>query len=155
MQGHCISWSGRNSTCNLQRWDDFMKLELEVFYGSHLKQICKDVCNELATNFFLHDAIKILPKLPVFESIAFSVSAKFWVYFWFYLPRMLHHRGLFSIKASKNLFAYSRGLREGDTRNTSFLGPTCSCWEPGGWKYSTSNFSAITPKITSVNQLLV
>jgi len=54
-----------------------MKLELEVGCSSHLKSLCKDVCKELATNFFIHDAIKILPKLPVSGSIAFSVSAKF------------------------------------------------------------------------------
>jgi len=50
--------------------DDFLKLELEVL----LKPLSKDVCNDLATNFSVHDAIKILWKLTVSEteSIAFS-----------------------------------------------------------------------------------
>jgi len=48
---------------------------------------------------------------------------------------MPHHRGLFSTKEGKNLFAYNQGLQEGDTKGTSFPGPACSCWERGGWKY--------------------
>jgi len=36
---------------------------------------------------------------------------------------MPHHRGLFSTEAVKNLFAYNQGLREGDTRGTSFPVP--------------------------------
>jgi len=35
---------------------------------------------------------------------------------------MAHHRGLFSTKAVKNLFAYNQDLREGDTRGISFPG---------------------------------
>jgi len=35
---------------------------------------------------------------------------------------MAHHRGLFSTKAIKNLFAYNQDLREGDTRGISFPG---------------------------------
>jgi len=52
-----------------------MKLELELQLP-FLKSICKEVCYELTTNFSIHDAIKILSKLPVSECIAFSCVCK-------------------------------------------------------------------------------
>jgi len=40
--------------------------------------LCKGVSNEMATNVSIHDAIQILPKLPVSESIAFSGVCSCW-----------------------------------------------------------------------------
>jgi len=72
----------------------------------------------------IHDAITILPKLSVSESIAFSGVSKVLGLLWFYLPRMPHDKRSFQhYKADKNLFAYNQGIREGDTRGTSFPGP--------------------------------
>jgi len=48
--------------------DDLLKLELEV-QRVLLKPQCKDVCNDLATNFSIHDGIKILSMLSVFATV--------------------------------------------------------------------------------------
>jgi len=83
-----------------------------------------DVCNELATNFSSHNAIKIC---RISETIAFSsvwkVSGLLLV-----LPDI--REVFFSTKADKNLFAYNQGLREGihHIRYTSYT---------GGWKYTS------------------
>jgi len=72
-----------------------------------LKSLYKDACNLLSTNFSIRDTIKNLPKLPISESITFSGVWKVLGLLLVYLPRMPHHRGLFSTKAFKNLFAYN------------------------------------------------
>jgi len=60
-----------------------MNLELEVGYSSHLKSLCKDVCNELDTNFSIHDAIKFCRNCQSLRVLQCPVSAKFWIYFGF------------------------------------------------------------------------
>jgi len=92
-----------------------------------LKSLCEDACNGLASNFSIHDVIKILPKLPVSEIKAFSGVCKPLGLLLFQLTRMPHHRSLFSTKAIRNLYAYNHGLREGHARGTFniFPGP-CS-----------------------------
>ena len=90
--------------------DDFLKLGLEVL----LKPLCKDVCNELAPNFSVHDAIKILSKLSVSEteSIAFSGV-------WKVLDQILvlsamnvsFREVFFCTKADENLLTYKHDPR--------------------------------------------
>ena len=59
----------RNRVGNLKY--DLSKLELKAT-SSHFSNPSVDVCKELATNFFIHNALKILSKLSISESIAFS-----------------------------------------------------------------------------------
>ena len=60
--------------------EDLSNLELEVGWRSHFWNHTVDVCYELTTNFIIHDAIKILSKLSVFqsESIVLSGVWKVW-----------------------------------------------------------------------------
>ena len=51
--------------------NDLSRLELEAQLPL-LKPLCKDVCEELAGNFLVHDAVGILSKLSAAERTAFS-----------------------------------------------------------------------------------
>ena len=87
-----------------------MKLELEVL----LKPLCKDVWNELATNFSVHDAIKILSKLSVSEteSIAFSGVWKVLDQILVLFAMNVSFREVcFCTKADENLLAYKHDPR--------------------------------------------
>ena len=93
--------------------DDFLKLEPEVQLLL-LKPLCRGVCNELAANFSIHDAIKILSKLSVSEteSIAFSVVWKVLDQFLVLSAMNASFREVFfSTKAGENLHTYKHDPR--------------------------------------------
>jgi len=85
--------------------DDFLRLELEVL----LKPLCKDVCNELATNFSVHDTIQILSKLSVSETKGIPFSGV-----WKVLDQILVLSAMnvfFCTKVDENLLAYKHDPR--------------------------------------------
>lgn len=52
--------------------DDLSRVELEAQL-SLLKALCKEVCEQLAQHFSVHDAIRVLSELSVTERTAFGV----------------------------------------------------------------------------------
>jgi len=82
----------------------------------------------LATNLSIHNTIKILSKLSVFESIAFAGVWKVLGLLLVLADTTNTPEVFFNNKGGKSLFAYNQGLREGikeenRTRAHYVLGP--------------------------------
>jgi len=81
--------------------------------SSHFSNPSVDVCKELATNFSIHNGIKILSKLSVSESIAFSGVWKILGLLLVLADATDTSEVFINTKGGKSLFAYDPGLREG------------------------------------------
>jgi len=88
-------------------------LNSKLATSSHFSNPSVDVCKELATNFPIHNAIKILSKLSVSERIAFSGVWKVLGLLLVLADMIGISEDFFSTKGGISLFAYNQGLREG------------------------------------------
>ena len=99
----CISRSARKSAGNLQTWTRSTALTSET--------ILQRCLQELATNFFIHSAIKMLSKLSVFGTAIFEVWKVLDQSLVFPTMNTSFREVFFSTKAGKNFLAYNYDTR--------------------------------------------